>query len=114
MNDAAVPFYAVTFEADETGYIMARFADWPNIITGGDTLAEAVQSAAEALEATIAYYHEEGLALPEPLGEHSGQLNIRVPRSLHRELKRRASEEGVSLNALVSHLLTVAARGSIS
>jgi antitoxin HicB len=103
---AAVPFYPVTFEADETGSVIARFADWPNIVTGGDTLEEAVANAHEALAATIAYYEDEGLPLPQPLAEHTGQINVRVPRSLHRVLKRRAAEEGVSLNALVNYLLT--------
>jgi predicted RNase H-like HicB family nuclease len=105
MAGAAVPYYAVTFEADETGYVMARFADWPYIITGGETLAEAMANAEEALAATIAYYLEVGMTLPQPLAEHSGQINLRVPKSLHRQLKQRAAAEGVSLNALVNHLL---------
>ena len=30
--------------------------------------------------------------------EYSGKVNLRMPRSLHRDLARRAEEEGVSLN----------------
>lgn len=97
--------YPVTFEPDETGYIRAVFPDWPNIITGGDTLADAAAAAEEALTATVAYYQDEQLPLPEPLTSYTGQMNLRVPRSLHRELKRRAAAEGVSLNALVNYLL---------
>lgn len=29
---------------------------------------------------------------------YSGKVNLRMPRSLHRDLARRAGEEGVSLN----------------
>jgi antitoxin HicB len=29
---------------------------------------------------------------------YSGKVNLRMPRSLHRDLARRAEEEGVSLN----------------
>lgn len=29
---------------------------------------------------------------------YSGKVNLRMPRSLHRDLVRRAEEEGVSLN----------------
>lgn len=102
------PFYAVSFAADETGYVQARFPDWPNIITGGDTLEEAAASAREALAAAIAWYRDAGLPLPDPSDRPSGQLNVRIPKSLHRDLKRRATDEGVSLNALVNHLLTSA------
>ncbi len=102
---AKPPTYPVTFEPDETGYIRARFPDWPNIVTGGETLAAAAEAAEEALTATIGYYRDEGLPLPEPLAEHSGQVNLRIRRTLHRQLKARAAAEGVSLNALVGYLL---------
>jgi antitoxin HicB len=32
---------------------------------------------------------------------YSGKVNLRMPRSLHRDLARRAEEEGVSLNQLM-------------
>jgi predicted HicB family RNase H-like nuclease len=51
-------------------------------------------------------YAERGLALPEPLTELSGHFNVRVPRSVHRALREQAAVEGVSLNALVSHILS--------
>ncbi len=48
------------------------------------------------------------IPLPTPKRAFSGQFNIRVPRSLHRALVRSATEEGVSLNALVNQLLHAA------
>jgi len=38
---------------------------------------------------------------PDPSGDLSGRLVVRFPKSVHRELARRAAEEGVSLNQLI-------------
>jgi HicB family len=38
---------------------------------------------------------------PDPSGNLSGRLVVRFPKSMHRELARRATEEGVSLNQLI-------------
>jgi len=46
------------------------------------------------------------IPLPKPKAHFSGQFNVRVPKDLHRELVREAEEEGVSLNALVTYLLS--------
>ncbi len=37
--------------------------------------------------------------------DYSGKLNIRIPRSLHRELKKAAEIEGVSLNQYMLYKL---------
>ena len=39
------------------------------------------------------------------LEEYSGKLVLRIPRSLHRELKRAAEREGVSLNQYMLYKL---------
>jgi len=48
---------------------------------------------------------EEGQKIPEPVHEEeelpSGQFIVRVPKSLHRDLKELAEKENVSLNQLV-------------
>jgi antitoxin HicB len=46
------------------------------------------------------------MPLPKPKSRFSGQFNVRVPKDLHGELARKAEEEGVSLNALVTYLLS--------
>ena len=33
--------------------------------------------------------------------EYSGKVNVRMPKSLHRDLAHRAEQEGVSLNQLI-------------
>ncbi|MBI2298933.1 MAG: type II toxin-antitoxin system HicB family antitoxin [Armatimonadetes bacterium] len=98
--------YPPTITPDEDGYLSVRFADFPGIVTGGETFEAAMDHAAEALALMVGEYEERGMPLPEPVSEVSGHFNVRVPRAVHRALKQRAAAEGVSLNALVSHLLS--------
>jgi antitoxin HicB len=67
---------------------------------------EALKNAQEALEITMETMKKHKVPLPEPKMRFSGQFNVRVPRDLHRQLVRKAEEEGVSLNALVTYLLS--------
>ncbi len=90
----------------ESGYFAVRFPDFPGIVTGGYSVEEALKNAQEALEITMETMKKHKVPLPEPKTRFSGQFNVRVPRDLHRQLVRKAEEEGVSLNALVTYLLS--------
>jgi predicted RNase H-like HicB family nuclease len=90
----------------ESGYFAVRFPDFPGIVTGGYSLEEAIKNAREALELTIDTMKRHKIPLPKPKTRFSGQFNVRVPKDLHKELVRKAEEEGVSLNALVTYLLS--------
>lgn len=39
------------------------------------------------------------------IGDYSGKLNIRIPRSLHRRLSQEAKADGVSLNQYILYKL---------
>ncbi len=90
----------------DSGYFAVRFPDFRGIVTGGYTLEEAIKNAQEALDLTIDTMKRSKMPLPKPKSRFSGQFNVRVPKDLHRELVRKAEEEGVSLNALVTYLLS--------
>ncbi len=90
----------------ESGYFAVRFPDFPGIVTGGYSLEEAVKNAEEALEITMETMKKHKVPFPEPKMRFSGQFNVRVPKDLHRQLVRKAEEEGVSLNALITYLLS--------
>ncbi len=100
--------YEIKIIPEEDGYFAVRFPDFPGIITGGQTPEEALRNAREALGATLETMRARKIARPAPKHRFSGQFNVRVPRSLHRTLVRTAEEEGVSLNALITHLLNSA------
>ena len=90
----------------ESGYFAIRFPDFPGIITGGYDLREAIENAQEALNLTIETMEKHRIPLPKPKTRFSGQFNVRVPKDLHRALADKAEEEGVSLNAMITYLLT--------
>ncbi|WP_317957226.1 type II toxin-antitoxin system HicB family antitoxin [Paenibacillus chitinolyticus] len=86
---------------DESGeYFYATVAELDGCQSHGDNLQEAYESIREAMEGHLAVMLEHGDTIPEPAGEndYSGKFNVRVPKSLHRQLSERAAAENVSLN----------------
>ena len=100
--------YEVKIIPEEGGYVAARFPDFPGIVTGGETPEEALRNAQEALAATLESMQQRKIVPPPPKHKFSGHLNVRLPASMHRALARRAEEEGISLNAALTHLLSEA------
>ncbi|MDA8210451.1 MAG: toxin-antitoxin system HicB family antitoxin, partial [Clostridia bacterium] len=43
--------------------------------------------------------------IPEPTDSFSGQLRVRMPKSLHKALADKAKEEDISLNQLIIYHL---------
>jgi len=56
--------FTITYRVEEPGYIV-RYADIPEIITSGATLAEAFAHACEALDLHLESLQKLGLPLPE-------------------------------------------------
>jgi predicted RNase H-like HicB family nuclease len=90
---------------DDGGYI-ATVAELPGLSGFGETPDEAVKEVMEAVKLTIEVMEEDGEQPPEPrkLIAASGQIRLRMPKSLHRALAIEAQREGVSLN---THLLSL-------
>ena len=75
-----------------------------------DALEPEVLSAEEAASLAAAEAMDDGSTvsleeLRRELEEYSGKLVLRIPRSLHRELKKAAEVEGVSLNQYMLYKL---------
>jgi len=85
---------------NEDGSWFARIAEFTGCMTEGVTVDEAMNNLDDAMAAWIEVKIEDGEAIPPPLnsGQYSGKFLMRVPKTLHRELVRRADLEGVSLN----------------
>ena len=81
----------------------ARIAELPGCMTEAPTFEELGPMIEDAMRSWIEVGLEHGDPIPEPrdVGDFSGKVNLRMPRSLHRDLVRRAEEEGVSLNQLM-------------
>jgi len=77
MNSLAYP---VTLTPDTTnGGLVVTFADVPEAITQGETLAESLQEAADCLEEAIAGRIRTGKSLPVPSPMSEGQYLVDVP-----------------------------------
>ena len=94
--------YAVEVCRDEDGWF-AKVPELPGCMTYADTLEELGPMIEDAKRGWIEDALEHGDPVPEPktADDFSGKFNLRVPKSLHRDLARKAEEEGVSLNQFV-------------
>jgi predicted RNase H-like HicB family nuclease len=85
---------------NEDGTWFARIVEFPGCMTEGETAEEALENLDDAMAAWVEVKIEDGDSIPAPLStdQYSGKFLMRVPKTLHRELARRADLEGVSLN----------------
>ncbi len=85
---------------NEDGTWFARVVEFAGCMTEGNTSEEAIESLDDAMVAWVEVHLEDGDPIPPPLtsDQYSGKFLMRVPKTLHRELARRADLEGVSLN----------------
>jgi predicted RNase H-like HicB family nuclease len=92
---------------EDEGYI-ALVPELKGVSAFGKTPAEAIKELEIAKELYLDVFKEDDCELPEPrkLSEFSGQLRIRLPKSLHEELSRAAESDGSSLNTYIIHLLS--------
>lgn len=93
-------------DAGHEGWI-AEVEELTGCISQGVTPEEAVAHVRDAMTGWLSIALEDGIAIPEPRrsGAFSGRFLVRVPTTLHAELSRAASKEGVSLNQFVSSIL---------
>lgn len=95
--------YTVEVIHDEDGYF-AKIVELPGCMTWSDTFEELGPMIEDAMRGWVEDAFMYGDPIPEPrrrAQEFSGKVNLRMPKSLHRDLARRAEEEGVSLNQLM-------------
>lgn len=102
--------YTVVVRPDEDGDFVARVDELQGCAAHGKHAAEALRNLEEARELWITEAIAAGQEVPEPAVETlpSGKWVQRVPRSLHRKLSTLARSESVSLNQLVTALLSEA------
>lgn len=94
--------------SDEDGGYIATSPEFKDLSAFGATAGEAAAELESVVLAAIATYRKSGWALPDPkrVHEFSGQLRLRLPKSLHAILADEAERDGVSLNTLIVTLLS--------
>lgn len=90
-------------DKEEGGYTV-YFPGLPGCATCVDSLEEVKEMAEDAKREWLKAALEDGVEI-KSLQEFSGQLRLRMPKSLHQQLSYRASEEGVSLNQYIVYEL---------
>lgn len=107
------PFrYRIIVEwSEEDAAYVSRVPALPGVAAHGDTAADAAREARTAAAGALEVMREHGEPLPpaDVTTEYSGQIRLRMPRSLHARLDRLAAAEGVSLNVLMVSLLSAGA-----
>lgn len=82
-------------------------AEFPSLSHLAKEPAEALNGIVKLVRAVLRDMARAGDTPPEPfsLREFKGNISVRVPPDLHRELVTEAAERGVSLNRLISQKL---------
>jgi len=102
------PFEIRKLTKEEGGGWLITFPDLPGCMADGETIEEAVKNGEDAARSWLATAQEFGDSIPQPSKpiKTSGKFNLRVPKSLHARLVRRAKEENVSMNMLAVAFLS--------
>jgi len=95
------------FWSEEDGEYVALIPEFPHLSALANTPEEAAREAQVAAGLFLEDMAEVGEEAPEPqtLSRFSGQMRVRMPRTLHQKLAGRARMEDVSLNTLIVSLL---------
>ena len=94
-------------EQEEGGYVL-HCPELSGCITCGETIQVGLDMLEDAKKCWFTACLEDGVSIPEParLEDYSGQFKLRLPKSLHKQLAQRSSEEGVSMNQYCVYLLS--------
>jgi len=93
--------------SDEDNEYIGTCPDFPGLSAFGETVEEALEEAKIALGLFLESHEAAGEPLPTPTIKHkySGQLRLRLAKSLHESLADSARQEGISLNSYINQLI---------
>lgn len=91
------------FWSDADQAYVATCPELDDITVVCSTRDQAVTDLEEMIDLALASFDEQGWERPQPqtASSYSGQLRLRLPRSLHQRASDRARMEGCSLNSLL-------------
>ena len=103
-----LPYRVEVIEDKEEGGYTLHCPELSGCMTCADTVEEGFRLLEEAKRGWFAACLEAGTPIPEPSRpeDYSGQFKLRLPKSLHRLLAQKSSEEGVSMNQYCVYLLS--------
>jgi predicted RNase H-like HicB family nuclease len=92
--------YARILIRDNDGTYTAEILEFPGCFAEGDTPDEAISDLDKAAASWIEAASEQNEDIPEPLANYgySGKINLRLPKSIHKQAARFAQKDDISLN----------------
>lgn len=99
--------YRVVWSAED-GEFVGLCAEFASLSWLAETQTGALEGVVALVGEVISDMIASGEPVPDPLSakRYSGKFQVRVPPEQHRRLAIKAAEQGVSLNRLVSSLLS--------
>ena len=100
-------YYRKVFYSEEDAGWIAIAPELPGCSAFGASPAKALSELETAMRLWLEVARQDG-KIPAPIADKGerGTLVLRVPKSLQRELKEDAAEQGVSLNKYATYILT--------
>ncbi|MDR0908948.1 MAG: type II toxin-antitoxin system HicB family antitoxin [Spirochaetaceae bacterium] len=94
--------YRVEWSEEDNTHV-AHCLEFPSLMAHGATAGVALNEIENVVQESIKWMEEDNEVIPEPLGlkHFNGNLTLRIPRAVHRELAIRSAEEGVSMNKYI-------------
>lgn len=98
------------FYSREDGGWIAVAPELPGCSAFGESPGEALKELGIAMKGWLEVAEEIGRRAPQPLADQDlqGRILLRIPKTLQKELKKDAAEEGVSVNQYAVYLLSKA------
>ncbi len=99
--------YTVDFEYGDSvdEGLLALLVEWPDCFAAGRNREEAIVALERTMRDLAAFRLDQRLEIPEPAATYSGKLQLRLSKQLHRDVARRATKDGVSLNSWLSNVI---------
>ena len=103
-NNKLIEKYTYRVEWSEEDHLhIGRCLEFPSLAAHGATAAYALTEIEKVVREAIMWMQEENEEIPEPFGlkKYKGNLTLRIPPEVHRNLSIKSAEEGVSVNQYI-------------
>ena len=103
-----LPYRIEIVEDKEEGGFALHCPELNGCMTCADSIEEGLKLLNDAKKEWFSACLEDGISIPEPTTDenYSGQFKLRIPKSLHRILAQKSSEESVSMNQYCVYMLS--------
>ena len=101
--------YRVEWSEEDNTHI-AKCLEFPSLMAHGATSVDALNELEVVVTETIEWMKADGDEIPEPFGlkKYKGNLTLRVPPELHKNLAIKSAEEGISINKYILSRISAA------